>query len=324
MYSEKNPNLIERSEQIDLDEGVKCLNRGFFQEALVLYNGILNRNPVSHEGEAGYRTTKFWINRLLDVESSENKTGKIHKIIENWEQYENYAKTHQMDKSRAYFALLGFVHRKLTIALPNMGNIQSLLGNDYRIITRLGEIFLKLEDWHNAVYALESARSLKKEDPYILALLGESYYQTDNIHRALVMLREAFFINPGKVPLKLLKSKPIREMISEMANAGIKPEHQAEWLPIFATLYGIFHIKRGLSRQQLENLNRNTLKLEENFRSSQEHPYLLPRLLNHYIWLLDYYLVQENMPEIGEEILTRIKSLDTKVHEILIKTYQHG
>lgn len=320
--NEKKNSLIEKSLKNDLEECVNLLSKGLFGDALEIYNSVLNKNPASWEGEAGFRTTKFWQNRIHSGASAKISTRPFRNIIEYWGEYERYADKHKMVKSLAHQGILQFVYKSLTYAFPNTNSLQVNLENDFKTITKVGEIFIKMEDWANATFAFETARAIKREDAHTLSLLGESYYQNKNIHRGLVMLREAFFVNPRRVPVDLLKSEPIQQSIKEMEDAGIRKEHQIEWLAVFATLYGFFPIKRSLSRKQLEELNQNTIKLEEAHKNNNDHSHILPRLINHYLWLLDYYLFQEEDKTIRDQILGRIKTLDSRMHEILINTYR--
>ncbi len=321
MTHQDTQNHLAEIEKNDLEEGSRLLIKGNFSAAMDLYSQILDKNPYSSAAEAGYRISRFWMHRRDILEKILNQNRQLKQFIETWEHYEHFTRQHQIRESQAHWSTLIFLHNQLAYLMPHLQEILSALDHDFRLILKFGEIFIHLGDWQNAIQALESARSLKKDDPVILALLGEAYCQENNMYRGLAMFREAFFLDTQKISLEMIQCKVIQDLIAEMRQSGIKEEDMASWLPVFAALYGVFTVKRSLSQMQLEDLNRDTLHLEETYRLNRDHTQILPRLLNHYLWLLDYYYVQEqNKISVGE-IINRIKTLDPQLYNLLVATY---
>lgn len=314
--------LLEETEKIDLEESSKLLIKGRFYQGLEIYSRILDKNPHSIQASSGYRICKFWINRQDILERIQFQRHRIKDFIDTWEKYEDFISKYGLRESQAHWSTLIFMHNQLAYLMHHIDEIQVALDHDPGIIRKFGEIFIQLQDWENAIQALESARSLKKDDAATLALLGEAYCQAENFYRGMAMFREAFFLDASSVPLSLIHCPRIREMITEMQEVGIKKEHYVEWMPVFSALYGVFNVKRSLSPHQLEELNRDTIQLEETYRNNRDNAVILPRLLNHYLWLLDYYSVQEEDKLAVGEIVSRLKTLDPRLYQLLIDTYK--
>ena len=80
--------------------------------------------------------------------------------------------------------------------------------------------------------------------------------------------------------------------------------------------------KRELRAFEVGKLKQAVFSLENELKESgSNQDILIPRLINHYFWLVDYY-VNSNDDERARtsinEILLKIKYLDPKIHELYI------
>ncbi|MDR2510334.1 MAG: hypothetical protein LBC77_06790, partial [Spirochaetaceae bacterium] len=127
---------------------------------------------------------------------------------------------------------------------------------------------------------------------------------------------EAFFLDAQAVDLNSLESSLITELIAAVRNTGVSGAAVAEWVPVYGTLLGVFSIKRGLRPAEIGRLKQTIFKLENEIRSeSTESQIAVPRLINHFLWLLDHY---ENSDEEEEQIKTiqmKIKLLNPVIYE---------
>ena len=80
----------------------------------------------------------------------------------------------------------------------------------------------------------------------------------------------------------------------------------------------MFNIKRELTSQEVARLKKDIYAMENEIKDpSCNSEILVPRMLNCYFWLMDhYYLAKENQAKINE-VLLRIKLLDSAVYEIV-------
>lgn len=81
-------------------------------------------------------------------------------------------------------------------------------------------------------------------------------------------------------------------------------------------LFGILSIKRELRAVEVGKLKQAIYALENELKDAAETGEdLIPRLINHYFWLIDHYIaVNENRSKINE-VLLKIKILDSSVYE---------
>ena len=101
-----------------------------------------------------------------------------------------------------------------------------------------------------------------------------------------------------------------------------KEEVLKEWIPVYGVLYGVLSIKRELRAFEVGKLKQAVFSLENELKESgSNQDILIPRLINHYFWLVDYY-VNSNDDDRARtsinEILLKIKLLNPKIHEMYI------
>ena len=106
------------------------------------------------------------------------------------------------------------------------------------------------------------------------------------------------------------------------ATTPVKEEVLKEWIPVYGVLYGVLSIKRELRAFEVGKLKQAVFSLENELKESgSNQDILIPRLINHYFWLVDYY-VNSNDDDRARtsinEILLKIKLLNPKIHEMYI------
>ena len=139
---------------------------------------------------------------------------------------------------------------------------------------------------------------------------------------AKVLFREAFYIDAQKIDIDFLESELITRLISRIEENDYKEEVLKEWIPVYGVLYGVLSIKRELRAFEVGKLKQAVFSLENELKESgSNQDILIPRLINHYFWLVDYY-VNSNDDERARtsinEILLKIKLLNPKIHEMYI------
>jgi hypothetical protein len=82
-------------------------------------------------------------------------------------------------------------------------------------------------------------------------------------------------------------------------------------------------VRRNLNKHQFESLKREVFNLENSLtRLSSDDidaTNVIPRLLNKYLWLLDYYAHQNVNAENREEIKNRLLNLDKDLFDDFFK-----
>jgi tetratricopeptide (TPR) repeat protein len=174
----------------------------------------------------------------------------------------------------------------------------------------------KLGQYETALGQLTVANSLSQDRPEILAEMADCYALCGNDRHAKMLFREAFFLDPSKIDGSWLDSEMIRCLMVQVEKEGYGGAVLMEWVPIYGTLYGVFTIKRELKGYEAGKLRQGIFSLENALKETgNDRGLLVPRLINHYFWLIDYFLArQEERPKI-EETLLKIKLLDGEVHK---------
>ena len=111
-------------------------------------------------------------------------------------------------------------------------------------------------------------------------------------------------------------------MVEKLSEKGFAPPTLQEWLPVYGVLYGVLNVKRELKPLEYGKLKQSIFTLEN--RLLEEHSDALrnevvPRLINRYFWLIDHYLGTKDSREKIEQVLRKVKQLDSDVYELYIQ-----
>ncbi len=210
-----------------------------------------------------------------------------------------------------------------TLALENY---KQLLGDRHPLhkaeaFRKVGICYKQLGDYETALRCLGEANALmeaianQSDSAAILAEMADCYALCGNDDNAKVLFREAFFICANRIDLIFLESELILSLIELVRQKGYTEDEMLEWIPIYGVLYGVLNIKRQLRPQEVGRLKQAIFTLENELKDPSGNPdILIPRLINHYFWLIDHYvIVNDDRSKINETLL-KIKLLDNDVH----------
>ena len=92
-----------------------------------------------------------------------------------------------------------------------------------------------------------------------------------------------------------------------------------EWVPIYGFISDIFYVKRNLSAHQVEGIEKDIYNLEVTFQKMNkgqvESSNIVPRLINKYLWLLDYYTLQNYNFDTITQIRERLLNIDRELFQ---------
>ena len=124
------------------------------------------------------------------------------------------------------------------------------------------------------------------------------------------------FRGASGIELHFLESEIIQRLISQVRALGFSGAELTEWIPVYGVLYGVLNVKRELRALEFGKLKQAIYALENEIRDvpDETRSILVPRLINHYFWLIDHYVnVNDDKARINE-VLLKIKLLDTDVY----------
>lgn len=269
------------------------------------------------------RCASFWKEEFLAVENILLPFEKGERIIEGWKRFITGI-LDLLDES--YEASIYAVRRGVFVQA--LENYQQHLDDPQQILR--AEAYRKAAFCHKQLGAFEVALTYlkeantlldnitKREDAApILAEMADCYALCGQDSYAKVFFREAFFLGANKIDLLFLDSELILRLVELVRQLGYPHRVMQEWIPVYGVLYGVLNINRPLRPIEFSNLKRDITSLENELQSStSETSLLVPRLINKYFWLIDYYMNVNDDREMIEDTLRRIRLLNEDVYRI--------
>lgn len=304
---------------LGINEAYGLIEEGKFAEAAQKIDGLLNGNPEYPGLVEGYRTAKFWNNRREELGRLERGKQTADFLMTQWEAFKKYAQEKDLTLSSAYRSAMRYVFFTASEHYKLAFQGQESTADNFDLLLNLGICFLTLGEYRHAAETLEYARSSYRTSARLLAILGEAYFNASEVPKSLLLFREAFFLNPSEIELSLLKSKPIADLVAFVREKKPQAADVREWIPVFGFLEDVFYVKRQLNTQQVETIKREIYTLEANLkgmsREKIESTHVIPRLINKYLWMLDYFEFQQYDFENITEIRSRLIAIDKELFE---------
>ena len=267
------------------------------------------------------RCASFWKEEFSAVEAILLTFEKGERIIQGWKRFITGI-TDLLDEN--YEASIYAVRRG--VFSQALENYQQHLDDPQQILR--AEAYRKAAFCHKQLGAFEVALNYlkeantlldnitKREDAApILAEMADCYALCGQDCYAKVFFREAFFLGANKIDLLFLDSELILRLVELVRQFGYPDRVMQEWIPVYGVLYGVLNINRPLRPIEFSNLKRDITSLENEIQSStSEVSLLVPRLINKYFWLIDYYMNVNDNREMIEDTLRRIRLLNEDVY----------
>lgn len=258
----------------------------------------------------------FWLEKLDSLDKNATAFEKGEFLISQWRSFLPYMQKKGEDRDAVLYALKRCA---FSIALKFYQSLYKEEGvsQDPEVYRKIGLCYKALGDYERALRLLEQAKDGNMESAPILAELADCYALCGEMRFAKVLFREAFFKDAGKIELYFLESEIIQRLVKQVEDMGYEGGEIAEWIPVYGLLYGVFNVKRGLRALEFGKLKQSVFWLENELKSAppERTALLVPRLINHYFWLIDHYVNTDDDKAKINEILLKIKLLDENVYE---------
>jgi hypothetical protein len=155
-----------------------------------------------------------------------------------------------------------------------------------------------------------------REDGAALSELADVNALIGETRAAKALFREAFFMDAKGVDLRSMESELIILLCDRVKDLGYVSPALEEWIPVYGVLFGVFSVKRELKQVELGRLKQSIFSLENEMRSNIDNKStVIPRLINRYFWLIDYYENTREDPLKIEETMLKIKMVDPVIFE---------
>lgn len=301
-----------------LKEAFAFLESGNPEEASKIIQNCFLYDSVSPELVFTSDCCNRWIGFIRKVLSLEAPMERGEALLAEWKNFLCHTKALNYVYKPAIYATCRGV---FSLALQNF----NLLLNEKDPVTKadvlrkVGLCYKKLGEFENAKMCLSEANSIHQGQAAVLADLADCYALCGEDKYAKVLFREAFFIDPKKVDLEYLDSSLIQNLIEKTAEKGFSGEALNAWIPVYGVLWGVFTIRRNLKPQEVAKLRQEIYAMENEHKDpSRDSELLVPRLINKYFWLIDYCQTV-NDTRLINEILLKIKILDTDIYKMYVK-----
>ena len=302
-----------------LTQAYELLRQGKPAMAKPLLEDALADDLDNEEILFAIRCASFWKEELSAVARLGQPFDRGERIVTGWKQF-----TSGLDGSNYEASMHAVGWGIFTLALENyqqhLEDPQQLLRAEaYRKAAlchkQLGSYEVALAYLREANTLLESITKREDAAP-ILAEMADCYALCGQDNYAKVFFREAFFLAADRIDLQFLDSELILRLIDLVRQYGYPERVMQEWIPVYGVLYGVLNINRPLRPIEFSNLKRDITSLENEIQSpTSEIALLVPRLINKYFWLIDYYMNINDDREKINDTLRRIRLLNEDVYK---------
>lgn len=303
-----------------LVQAKELLKQGNPETARKVLEDSLSRDLQNLEIIFTLKCATYWSQRLPRILELPTAFERAESLVSQWKQFTDFLGDSPCFEQSVYAVKFGIFN----LALENYQQLfnENNKAQKAEVFRKTGLCYKKLGDFETSLRFLKDANTLLPEHAPILAEMADCYALCGEEKIAKVLFREAFYIDAQKIQIDFLESELITRLISRVEEKAFEEEVLKEWIPVYGVLYGVLSIKRELRAFEVGKLKQAIFSLENELKESGSNPaILIPRLINHYFWLVDYY-VNSNDDERARsginEILLKIKLLDPNIHEMYI------
>ncbi len=250
---------------------------------------------------------KFWQNRK-EFFQYDDSNGE--KLIEEWDKFLDFCKDQRIDNKKAVLSIKNFIFNRVIEILIESYRLSPVPERETLVL--LGQSFYEIGMLDKSIETLEYAMSLASgdDDIRIYSILGNLYYESGENDSAMVMFNEAFLKFPQLVNIENIEYPPIRNLKKVIEEDGFKDNEILEWIAVYGYLYEGLTARRKLEYNDYMELKEKIIDYEKSLKIDKKvRNIIIPRLINFYLWVLDYYLFQLGAFETAENVSKRVIDL---------------
>jgi len=297
------------SESVEALKGAAAL----LEEALAI---DFDSEAIKH----ALKSVDWWRDNISRIDEIENPYEKGEFILSRLRQYYTFLDTLVNRPAPPDYDMCQYAVRRFVFSSA-LRCFRGLLGDgvnqhDPGLLLLVGRCFKGAGVYDEAFRYLEQAARFRRDDSETLAELADVNALLGETEKAKALFREAFFLNPERVDLRMMESEMIIRLLNKLTlEKGYGEEELREWLPVYGKLWGVFSVVRELKPIELGRLKQSILTMETESRGNPIRGVeLKPRLINRYFWLIDYYDAKKEDPYLREEVLLKIKVTDPEIY----------
>ncbi|MGI5174050.1 hypothetical protein H0R92_10705 [Treponema sp. OMZ 840] len=290
------------------------LKEGNPRKAKAVLEHTLSNDLENKEVLFALKCVNFWCDIIESVQELPDAYRRAELLLDQWKRFTVFIR----ESDRLYEQALYTVKKAVcTSALENYCSMLNEKNKTLKaeMLSKAGLCNKLLGNYETGITLFQEANTLNPNSVDTIAELADCYALCGQEKTAKVLFREAFFIDPQRVDNSFLESELFCRLAERTAEAGYSGKVLQEWIPVYGVLYGVFNIKRELRALEAGKLKQAIFALENELKESEKEPELLvPRLINHYFWLIDHYTTMNSDRTRINELLLKIKLLDNSIY----------
>ena len=302
------------------DEISQMLNHAFdlfrdgrFPEAAVQLEKVLRIDFDYPDVTASLKCANFWRERQERLQAVAEPYERGELLLGEWRHFLEFLQRIGGASEKSLFSVRQYVFRT---ALASYLGLVEQGGYDADLLLRIGRCHKELGSYDLAIENLEKANQMRNGSSPVLAELADCYALVGETRTSKIFFREAFFLDPQEIDLATLESGMILRLVQRLQGMNLRDAEVREWLPVYGTVFGVFNVRRELRPLEFGKLKQSIYRMEQQMETgAQERDLLVPRLLNHYFWLIDHYTSSGEDRSRVEEVLARVKRLDPAIYK---------
>jgi len=286
--------------------------------AMLSLNKALGLDFENEEVAYALKCLSWWLERLKRLPEFQEPYDCGGYILSQWKSF--YSFLDRTGEEKGFDSCLYAV--KHFVSSSALGFFKDILGegenqHDPGLLLQVGCCYKGVGDFEEALKYLEQAARFKREDGETLSELADVNALLEETRAAKALFREAFFVDPQGVNIRNMESELILRLADRVRGLGYSGQELLEWIPVYGTLFGVFSIKRELKLAELGKLKQSIFSLENEARAKtgMDAAFLVPRLINRFLWLIDHYETARADPALIEETMLKIKIANPAIYE---------
>ncbi len=313
--------MSEKQLTIKGDDVIRILNHVYilFREGNFTDSIIELENALKIDFEypgiiIAMKCANFWLERQKRIETINDHYEKGEFLMAQWKQFTEFSGKLEKITEKCLFSIKQYIFAEALKNYLQLHKDSVIYETD--ILLRIGRCYKGLGNYEKALEFIELASQQNSGNTEIMAELADCYSLVNEIRASKAFFREAFFKNPQDIDLSILESEYIHRLIDKLKKMGFKKPELNEWIPVYGIIYGIFNIKRELRPLEIGKLKQSIFKLEQSFfKDINKEEFCIPRLLNHYFWLIDHYVSTGEEKIKIEEVLKKIENINPEIYK---------
>lgn len=311
----------------------ECLKSGDLEKAKSLLGECLALDFNDKTVAKSLMNVDFWIERKARFQHENGYYDRGIYLLHHWKVFISFSKG-EKDNSESDELIYPLKYWVFNQALQNFKEASAHASglsditsdsqtaattglDDPDFLRKIGFCYKNLGDYSTALEYLETAMSYRSECASLMAEAADCYALVNELKISKLYFREAFFIDPQSVDILSLESILIKKLVERVQEMWSNEKQMKEWIPVYGALYGVFNMKRELKALEVVKLKQSITTLEHQIDDKEENrDIVIPRLINHYFWLIDYYMSVRDSKDRIEDILRKINKINPSIYEL--------